>query len=45
MGKLEEQVRDRYISFENIDCYKDAANVLDAMYELFEQIPKSKDKF
>ena len=45
MGQKEQQVRDRYVSFENIDCYKDAASVLDAMYELFELIPESKNKF
>lgn len=33
-----EEKRDRYLSFfANIDCYKDAANVLDAIYELFEK--------
>ena len=30
-----EEVRDRYISFHNIDCYENATEVLDALYELF----------
>jgi len=37
--------KDRYVTFENIDCYNDAKNVLDSMYELFEEIPESKTKF
>lgn len=40
-----EQTRDRYVTFENIDCYKDAANVLDAMYELFEKEKNAKNSF
>ncbi len=40
-----EEKRDRYVSFANIDCYKDAANVLDAMYELFEIEPKARNSF
>ncbi|AXX93213.1 N(2)-fixation sustaining protein CowN [Malaciobacter molluscorum LMG 25693] len=40
-----EKIRDRYVTFDNIDCYKDAANVLDALYELFEQKPESKNNF
>lgn len=36
--------KDRYITFENIDCYENAALVLDAMNELFELEPKSKNK-
>ena len=37
--------KDRYVSFGNIDCYNDAKNVLDSMYELFETIPESKNEF
>lgn len=37
--------KDRYITFENIDCYNDAKAVLDAMYELFSLIPQSKNDF
>ncbi len=37
--------KDRYITFENIDCYENAKSVLDAMYELFEQNPAAQDKF
>ena len=37
--------KDRYITFNNIDCYENAALVLDAMNELFELKPESKDKF
>lgn len=40
-----EQIKDRYITFENIDCYKNAIDVLDAMKELFETIPESKNDF
>jgi hypothetical protein len=36
--------KDRYITFENIDCYENAALVLDAMNELFELIPKCKNE-
>jgi len=39
------QQRDRYVSFENIDCYQNAIDVLDAMYALFEKIPESKNEF
>ncbi|RXJ87851.1 N(2)-fixation sustaining protein CowN [Arcobacter sp. CECT 8985] len=42
---MEEEIRDRYVTFDNIDCYKDAANVLDALYELFEQNPECKNSF
>ncbi len=38
-----EQTRDRYISFHNIDCYENATQVLDAMYELFELHPEAKN--
>ncbi len=37
--------KDRYITFENIDCYNDAKFVLDAMYELFALKPESKNDF
>lgn len=39
------EIRDRYISFDNIDCYNNAIKVLDAMYELFESNPASKNSF
>lgn len=39
------KTKDRYVSFENIDCYNDAKVVLDAMYELFKQEPASKNPF
>lgn len=38
------QTRDRYITFENIDCYEDAVLVLDAMIELFTKEPTSKNE-
>lgn len=38
------QVKDRYITFENIDCYQNAVEVLDAMNELFEKIPEAKNE-
>jgi hypothetical protein len=37
--------RDRYVSFSNIDCYENAALVLEAMEELFAQKPESKNDF
>ena len=37
--------KDRYVTFENIDCYNDAKNVLDSMYELFSSVPESKNLF
>lgn len=36
--------KDRYITFSNIDCYENAALVLDAMNELFELKPESKNE-
>lgn len=38
------EVVDRYITFENIDCYKRAVEVLDAMKELFVIEPESKNE-
>jgi hypothetical protein len=37
--------KDRYVTFENIDCYNDAKAVLDAMYELFSLHPSAKNDF
>ena len=37
--------KDRYVTFDNIDCYNDAKKVLDSMYELFTEIPESKNAF
>ena len=37
--------RDRYISFQNIDCYQNSVFVLDAINELFEKNPNSKNDF
>ncbi|RXJ99667.1 N(2)-fixation sustaining protein CowN [Arcobacter sp. CECT 8986] len=42
---MEVEIRDRYVTFNNIDCYKDAANVLDALYELFEKTPEARNSF
>lgn len=39
------ETRDRYVSFNNIDCYKNAIDVLDAMYEIFEAHPEAKNEF
>lgn len=36
--------RDRYISFANIDCYENATDVLDALYELFILHPEAKNE-
>ena len=35
--------KDRYVTFKNIDCYENAALVLDAMNNLFIEIPESKN--
>lgn len=40
-----ENVRDRYVTFSNIDCYENAAKVLDAMKDLFKQRPSAKNEF
>jgi len=37
-------VRDRYVSFANIDCYENATEVLDALYELFTLHPEAKNE-
>ncbi len=39
------EIKDRYVSFENIDCYKNAIEVLDCIYEVFEKYPESKNAF
>jgi len=36
--------KDRYVTFSNIDCYENAACVLDAMNDLFTLKPESKNK-
>jgi hypothetical protein len=40
-----EEVRDRYVTFMNIDCYENSVLVIDAMNELFKKIPESKNDF
>ncbi len=37
------KTKDRYITFQNIDCYENAALVLDAMIALFEEKPEAKN--
>lgn len=37
--------RDRYVTFENIDCYRNAVEVLDAMHELFTKNTEAKNEF
>lgn len=37
--------KDRYVSFKDIDCYKYAVEVLDALHELFIKEPESKNAF
>lgn len=39
-----EEVRDRYVTFANIDCYENAILVLDAMNELFALHPEAKNE-
>lgn len=41
---MSETVRDRYVSFANIDCYENAILVLDAMHELFQQHPEARNE-
>lgn len=38
-------VKDRYVTYENIDCYKNAIVLLDALYELFSTKPESKNAY
>lgn len=38
-----ETLRDRYVSFANIDCYENASDVLDALNELFVMYPEAKN--
>lgn len=40
---MNQQIKDRYVTFNNIDCYENAALVLDAMNELFALKPESKN--
>jgi hypothetical protein len=42
---MTKDLRDRYVTFKNIDCYENAVLVLDAMYELFDLFPEAKDAF
>jgi len=39
------KAKDRYVSFNNIDCYNNAIKVIDAMKELFELNKQSKNSF
>ncbi len=45
MFDRDKSIEERYISFKNIDCYKNTFLVLDAMNELFEKEPESKNPF
>ncbi|QOY53149.1 N(2)-fixation sustaining protein CowN [Candidatus Sulfurimonas baltica] len=38
------EIKDRYITFDNIDCYENSALVIDAMIELFKLKPESKNR-
>lgn len=38
-----EKIRDRYISFDNIDCYENATDVLNALHELYALYPEAKN--
>jgi N(2)-fixation sustaining protein CowN len=42
---MEHELKDRYITFNNIDCYENAAYVLEAMDELFNHAPESYNDF
>jgi hypothetical protein len=43
MFDRDKSIEERYTSFKNIDCYKNASLVLDAMNELFAKEPESKN--
>lgn len=36
---------ERYVSFENIDCFKNACDVLDAFFALLRENPKANNGF
>lgn len=38
-----QDIKDRYVTFSNIDCYENATEVLDALYELFALHPEAKN--
>lgn len=38
-------IKDRYVTFENIDCYKNSVEVLDALFELLNQKPETNNDF
>lgn len=40
-----QKAKDRYVTFENIDCYQNARDVLDAMAELFALHVRAKNSF
>jgi len=42
MVQKQSDTKDRYMTFSNIDCYENAALVLDAMEELFRITPEAK---
>ena len=42
---MSQEIKDRYLTFDNIDCYENAALVLEAMDELFEQKPAAYNDF
>lgn len=39
------EVKDRYITFNNIDCYQNAVDALDALKELLQLHPESNNNF
>lgn len=44
-GETMEEIRDRYVTFSNIDCYKNAVEALDAMKALFKEYPHAYNSF
>lgn len=40
-----EEVRDRYVTFSNIDCYRNAVDVLDALGKLLKEKPEANNSF
>ena len=40
-----EEVRDRYVTFSNIDCYQNAVDVLDALGKLLKIKPEAHNSF
>ena len=40
-----QEIKDRYVTFNNIDCYKNAVDVLDALGKLLKKQPEANNEF